>query len=351
MSGTSLDGLDIVYCEYSRRGNKWNFSLKASETRKYTTFWTEKLSRAYLLSGKDLLLLDREFGYFIGSACKSFIKRYKVKSVDFIASHGHTIFHLPEKKFTFQLGSGVAINSVTGLPVVNDFRSLDVLKGGQGAPLVPIGDHYLFSEFDTCLNLGGIANLSRMEKGKITAFDICYVNMGLNFLSNKMQLSFDKDGHNASNGITNEKILTKLNNAYDRWRKAKPSLGREGFENIFKPILDDERVSLQDRLRSFCESICSEISLVIPKKHKKIKLLATGGGALNRFLIELLKNKIESRADIIIPDKSIINFKEAVIFGFLGVLRVRDETNVLKSVTGATSNSSAGNMIGFNIPL
>lgn len=221
MSGTSLDGLDMVYCEFEFKIKKWTFSIKAYETVKYSADWKKKLSKAHLLSGNDLQLLDNEFGIYIGSECLNFIRKQKVKKIDFIASHGHTVFHQPKKKLTFQLGNGVAINSTTRIPVINDFRSLDVLGGGQGAPLVPIGDHLLFGEYDICLNLGGIANLSMMRGSKRIAFDICYVNMGLNYLANKMNKAFDKNGINASKGKVNNVMLAKLASAYKPFRKKK----------------------------------------------------------------------------------------------------------------------------------
>ncbi len=347
MSGTSLDGLDLIYCEFNKNKKGWTFALKASETKRYTPIWKEKLAKAHLASGEDILLLDKEYGFLLGSTCNSFIKKNKIKSIDFIASHGHTVFHQPEKKFTFQLGDGSAIHSSSSLPVINDFRSVDVLKGGRGAPLVPIGDHFLFSQYDVCLNLGGIANLSLTEKGKRIAYDICFVNQGLNHLAYKMKKSYDKNGKGASRGKINRVMLADLNKRYAKWRKSRPSLGREDFEKHFIPILDNEKISINDRLRTFCESICDEIVFCIRHKRKKIKLFTTGGGALNVFLINLLQKKLSDSTLVVVPDSEIVNYKEAIIFAFLGVLRVRNEINILKSVTGAHSNSSAGVMIGF----
>lgn len=346
MSGTSLDGLDVVCCDFLRVDGNWVFKLKASETLKYSSGWRNQLANAHLLTGEALQLLDNEFGIFIGEACSQFIKKNKLKGVQFIASHGHTIFHQPKKRFTFQLGNGNAIHMATGLPVVNDFRSLDVLKGGEGAPLVPIGDHLLFSQFDVCLNLGGIANLSRMEKGKRMAFDVCFANMGLNYLAGKMNKSYDKGGREASKGKVNKSLLSHLGKHYTKWKKNRPSLGREGFEKFIQPILDNDSVLLQDRLRTMVESISQEISNCIPSK-SNIKLLATGGGAMNTFLINCIKDKLRDRVGIIVPDEATIHYKEAIVFALLGVLRIRNETNVLKSVTGAPTNSSAGVMIGF----
>jgi anhydro-N-acetylmuramic acid kinase len=346
MSGTSLDGLDIVCCDFTLRNKKWDFNLIASETLKYSPKWRAQLSDAQNFEGEAFQLLDINFGFFIGEACNKFITKNKLKGIQFIASHGHTIFHQPRKKFTFQLGNGNAIHQVTSLPVVNDFRSLDVLKGGEGAPLVPIGDHFLFSQFDVCLNLGGIANLSRMERGKRIAFDICFANMGLNHLAEKMNKAYDKGGEEAAKGKVNVKMLNQLGKQYLKWKNLRPSLGREGFEQFIQPILDNDSIPLHDRLRTIVESISYEILDSLPSK-STIRVLATGGGALNSFLIKCIQEKLGNKVSIIVPDVVTINYKEAIVFAFLGVLRIRNEVNVLRSVTGAPTDSSAGVMIGF----
>jgi anhydro-N-acetylmuramic acid kinase len=237
---------------------------------------------------------------------------------------------------------------VSGLPVVYDFRSLDVIRGGEGAPLVPIGDRYFFSEYDICLNLGGIANLSMEHKGNRIAFDFCFANMGLNFLSAKAGKEFDKSGKLASVGAVDQIMLEQLERVYILLRKTRPSLGREGFEKSIQSILDNETIPLQNRMRTFCESIAIETVNAIPIKKSKMKVLVTGGGALNSFLIQIVRMKLKGKAEVVIPKKQIIEFKEAVIFALLGVLRVRGEANCLKSVTGASKDSSGGVMVGFN---
>jgi anhydro-N-acetylmuramic acid kinase len=238
------------------------------------------------------------------------------------------------------------MHATIGLPIVFDFRSLDVALGGEGAPLVPIGDKHLFSDFDVCLNLGGIANLSMDVKGKRKAFDICFCNMILNYLSEKAGKDFDKNGVMASQGKVNKSLLNSLQKIYHSNQKEKPSLSREGFEAEFQTLLDNESIPLHDRMRTACESIADEIGQSIPVSKKKTKLLASGGGALNKFLIELIESKLSSKTKVIIPSKTIINFKEALVFAFLGVLRLRGENNVLKSVTGASHNSCSGVLIG-----
>ena len=346
MSGTSLDGLDIAYTSITYK-DTWKAKIIAGTTIKYTAAWKKKLSAAHLLSGEELLALHTAYGKFIGEQCIEYIKQYKIINLDLIASHGHTVFHQPHRGFTFQLGDGNVIYSITDVPVVYDFRSLDVTLGGQGAPLVPIGDHYLFSEYDVCLNLGGIANLSMEIKGVRKAFDICFANMGLNHLMNKINKQYDRGGAMASKGKTDKSLLQQLKEVYQPLRKTRPSLGREGFEKEIQPLLDTNTISLEDRLRTFCESIAEEIARSVPKSEKTLKLVATGGGALNTFFIKLLADKLKGKAKVIVPDQNIIEFKEALVFALLGVLRLRSEVNALKSVTGAKRDSSSGVIVGL----
>lgn len=347
MSGTSLDGLDLVYCQITKEKKNWKFKIVSAITVKYNTPWKRKLSTAHTLGAPDLFSLDHEYGKYLAQVVARFIKAGNIKDIDFIASHGHTIFHQPERGFTYQLGSGQSLHDETGLPVVFDFRSLDVIRGGEGAPLVPIGDRYFFGQYDVCLNLGGIANLSMELKEQRIAYDFCFANMGLNFLAAKAGKEFDRGGKLAASGIVDKKMLNQLDEVYKPLRNGRPSLGREGFEKLIQSILDDENIPLQNRMRTFCESIAIETVKAIPSKKKKVTILATGGGAFNTFLIRLISDKLKGVAEVIIPEKQIIEFKEALVFALLGVLRVCNEVNCLKSVTGASKNSSGGIMVGF----
>jgi anhydro-N-acetylmuramic acid kinase len=229
---------------------------------------------------------------------------------------------------------------------VSDFRSLDVALGGQGAPLVPAGDKFLFGEYEVCVNLGGIANLSYDVKGKRTAYDICFVNMGLNYLAAKLNKDFDKDGEIASEGSPDKKLLERLNKIYGGLSAKRPSLGREIFEHRIKPLLDNESISIPDRLRTFTESAATEIIKSLPDK--PVNVLCTGGGAFNAFLIYSMLNKCNNNTSIIIPDEEVVKFKEALVFAFLGVLKVRNEINCFKTVTGASRVSICGLQIGFD---
>jgi anhydro-N-acetylmuramic acid kinase len=346
MSGTSLDGLDIAYCIFTKKNSGWTYSIEACETIHYSTAWKTKLSSAHTLPSDQLIALHHAYGSLLGTEAAKFLEKHLIKKVDFIASHGHTIFHQPSKGYTFQLGDGNALHAVSGVPVVFDFRSLDIARGGQGAPLVPIGDQLLFSEYDVCLNLGGIANLSKTEKGKRIAFDVCYANMGLNFLAQKINKPYDRNGELSERGDVNEKLLSKITRAYATLRLKRPSLAREGFENVMMPLLNNDTVSIEDRLCTFTESIVTEIVLAIGKEKTKT-VLCTGGGAFNRFLLYRLIEKGGDEISLTLPEDNLIKFKEALVFAFLGVLRVRGEVNTLKSVTGASKNSSGGVMVGF----
>ncbi len=348
MSGTSMDGLDLACCSFTYRSNKWLFEIEYAVTIKYTPGWLDKLSEASNLSNEGLLKLHAEYGALLGRECQKFIRKHAIKDVDFIASHGHTIFHQPANGFTFQLGDGNALHAASSLPVVYDFRSLDVMLGGEGAPLVPVGDHFLFSDYDVCLNIGGIANLSYVSQDKRIAYDFCFANMGLNYLAAKAGKTMDAGGMMASDGQLDAGMKKQLNKVYTRLRKKRPSMGRELFEKQLKPLLDDERITLSNRLYTFTESVAAEFVHALPPAGKKpITVLCTGGGAFNTWLLYRMMEHAGNGVDLILPDESIIKFKEALVFAFLGVRRVRQEVNCLASVTGASRDCSSGVLVGF----
>jgi anhydro-N-acetylmuramic acid kinase len=342
MSGTSLDGLDLACCEFYFENDKWNFSLLASETIKYTSEWKNLLSSAYNMKSTELLKADHSFGQFIAENCVRFLKRHDLKP-ELIASHGHTIFHQPGDSYSLQIGNGNDIAAVTGIPVVFDFRSMDISLGGQGAPLVPAGDKLLFSEFEVCLNLGGFSNISfDNEKGDRLAFDICPVNIILNHLISSEGKEFDENGETGKKGKVDNNLLLKLENLPYYNIPPPKSLGREFVDNFVIPFILDSNLSTENSLRTYYEHISNRISSVINSTEKK-NTFVTGGGAKNSFLMELIKEKTHS--EILIPSDGIIDFKEAIIFAFLGLLRRLEKVNCLASVTGATSNSSGGVLV------
>lgn len=340
MSGTSLDGLDIAYCTFHvDENNNWNFKINTATTIAYPKDIYRKLSNTKTISGLNLMLLDNELGDFIGKKINTFIQDEKIElgKIDAISSHGHTIFHQTEKKLTTQIGNGANISAITQLPVICDFRTTDVALGGQGAPLVPIGDELLFSEYDYCINLGGIANISYEKDNTRIAFDICPVNIVMNKLALELGEDYDKDGSFAKSGIIHKYLLLQLNQA-TYYKKLPPkSLGVENITQSIFPILDSFNISNEDKLATFVEHISIQIANTLSGNKK---VLFTGGGTFNTFLMERIKAK--SNNQIIIPSSQLIDFKEALIFAFLGILRLRNEVNCLKSVTGASKNNIGG---------
>lgn len=336
MSGTSLDGLDIALCRYSRTDGFWKFSVDGTKFVAYTKEWQRKLTEAYSTRIEHLSPLDYEYGVWIGQQVVQFLNGRS--DVDLIASHGHTTHHDPANGITNQLGCGKAIANSVGIPTVHDFRSKDVALGGQGAPLVPIGDKLLFGDHDAYINLGGFSNISFESNGARKAFDICPLNIILNAVANELGKPYDSGGIIASTAEVNPELLADLNSTMSRFRHSRPSLSREWVDMNLKPIID-QAINPQDRLRTFVEYAAFEIAHVL-NEHQLTNTLITGGGAYNTYLIERLKAK--TTCCIILPKPTIIDFKEAIVFGFLGVLRMLNEVNVLKSVTGANEDSSSG---------
>ena len=340
MSGSSLDGVDIAYVNFSHDNKRWFFQIVEAGNIPYTEEWKNKLSEAFNKSEAELKELDIEYGKFLGTVTKKFIKKYEFDP-KLIASHGHTIFHAPEKSYTLQIGNGQEIANATGVTTINDFRTEDVKKGGQGAPLVPIGDKYLFADFPICLNIGGIANVSYDIDGQRIAYDICMANQMLNYLASKLGYDYDNNGNFARQGIVNQELLNIFNdNAYYD-KDAPKSLGREFFEKYQHEIIDNSDLPVKDLLATATEHIACQIVKATDSLDTS-KMLITGGGAKNNFLIERIRKM--SKHEIVIPDTMIIDYKEALIFAFLGTLKLEGKINVLSSVTGASSDSSSGNI-------
>jgi len=340
MSGTSLDGLDICLSEYALAEGKWSFKIISAETIKYNAEIKEKLGNAPKLSGHDLMALDVSYGKWIGEQIKKFVD-IKNLNADIIGSHGHTVFHEPSNGFSTQIGNGAQIAAAAEIPCVCNFRSGDVARGGQGAPLVPVGDEFLFSNFDICLNIGGIANLSYKNDGNRIAYDICPANMLLNYLANASGLEFDRNGALGRLGKVDKTLLNSMNRLSYYSKQGAKSLGREWFETEFLPIVQAANLPTADILRTSYEHISSQIAENFSVKAKG-EVLITGGGAKNSFLVEQIKEKCTNR--IIIPEEEIIDFKEALIFGLLAILYQLNLPSSLSSVTGANADSIGGCM-------
>jgi len=338
MSGTSLDGLDIAYCKFRLIQGKWNYEIEKAITIPYSKIWKMKLSEAAKLNSADFARLNSDYGNFIGKSVNSFITENNL-DVDFIASHGHTVLHQPDQKFTVQIGSGAVISAVSSQTVVCDFRTTDVALEGQGAPLVPIGDELLFGDFDACLNIGGFANLSYRSKGKRIAYDICPANIVINYLARKEWKEYDRNGKMAESGVLLVDLMKNLGCLKYYKRKPPKSLGAEWLEKNFLPLINSYDASNFDLLRTVTEHIALQIVKSM-KTGLSVNILATGGGVHNTFLIKRINSLLGF--DLIIPSDLIIDYKEALIFAFLGVLRMRNEVNCLKSVTVATRDSCVG---------
>jgi anhydro-N-acetylmuramic acid kinase len=337
MSGTSLDGIDLCEVEFDLKNQKWDFRMVKAETVPYTKQWVDQLKNAHLLTRNEVYNIDAKYTKYLSKVISDFVK--DSISVDLICSHGHTIWHQPEKGFTCQIGNLPEIARYVGETVVCDFRTADVKLGGQGAPLVPIGDRLLFPEFDYCLNIGGFANVSFEEKGNRIAFDICPANKALNLYAEKTGVKYDDKGRMASTGKLHIPLFEALN-SLNYYSKSPPkSLGVEWLEAEFLPVVESYNASIEDKQHTLSHHIAFQISKILEIKASKV--LITGGGAYHDFLLSCLK-KYATSNEIIVPDPMIVEYKEALIFGLLGVLRFRNEINVLSSVTGATTNHSSG---------
>jgi anhydro-N-acetylmuramic acid kinase len=348
MSGSSLDGLDIVFAEFHENAGNWNYEIKSADCYEYSDQWMEKLKNAISLPALDYQLLHVEYGHYLGQQVNQFIEKNNLQyQVGLIASHGHTTFHVPLKRMTAQLGDGAAIAAETSLPVVSDLRAMDLAFGGQGAPIVPVGEKFLLKEYSMFLNLGGIANISFNHPDNYIAFDICPANRVLNLVANIVNKDYDRGGQMAAIGNLNAEMLNTLN-SFEYYKQPYPkSLANNfGTDEVF-PVLKSFGLPHNDMLRTYVEHIVQQIKLAIVRNSKfptsNSKLLVTGGGAFNDFLMERLSNELSSIGiEVVIPDEDLVRYKEALIMGLIGVLRWRQEYNVFSSVTGAERNSIGG---------
>lgn len=343
MSGTSLDGLDLAYCHLWKTPERWGYEIRATTHISYDPPLQNKLKGSINLAADELLNLHNQYGTWLGNRAAEMIKE-KALDVDFIASHGHTTHHQPGKGITFQIGSGQHLANASGLKTVCDFRTNDVALGGQGAPLVPIGDELLFPEYDFCLNLGGISNMSFRRNGKRVAYDIGLANMVLNYITQKIDLAYDKGGQLAAGGSLNEEMLHKLNSLEYYQLPYPKSTGYEWFLSEVAPIVDSTPDStanlLHTSIHHICEQVAQQVKQYAPTGEGT--LLVTGGGAQNTFLTTTLQEKLGEGIRLKVPPALLIEFKEALVFAFMGVLRISREINVFQSVTGASRDSSSG---------
>jgi len=340
MSGTSLDGIDLAWCHFHRQEDgKWDYRIEKAVTVPYSDDFRQRLSNAQELSALEYVKLNNDVAAIFAKAINSWLG--DGPRPDFIASHGHTVFHQPEIGLTTQIGNGAILAAQTKILTVCDFRTKDVALGGQGAPLVPIGDELLFGEYDACLNLGGFSNVSYRVDNKRIAYDISPCNMALNKLANLVGLPYDKDGQLSRNGQILPELLQKLNDLEYYHQKPPKSLGKEWFENAFYPVLEQflDNNAVDDVARTVVEHIAMQIVANVPETAQT--LLITGGGAHHHFLIQQIQSQKDA-LKIVVPDDLIVDYKEALIFAFLGLLRLNGEVNCLRSVTGAREDCCGG---------
>ena len=347
MSGSSLDGLDITSVEFEETRGEWKYEIKAADCIAYDKAWTEKLQTAKSLNAFDYLYLHSTYGKYIGEQVNAFIDTHQLHhKVQLITSHGHTVFHAPDKGFTAQLGDGAAIAAITEINVVSDLRALDVALKGQGAPIVPMGEKLLWKDYDYFLNIGGIANLSA-NSSKCIAYDVCPANRILNMLSQDVGLEYDNGGALAATGAINNRLFEQLNAQAYYELPAPKSLDNAFGTDIIYPLIKSAGISIKDALHTYVAHIVFQVQKaamdVSTENISPKKMLVTGGGAFNTFLVEQLSNALEKlNIEVIVPDENLVKYKEALIMALLGILRWREENTIFNSVTGATRSSIGG---------
>lgn len=347
MSGSSLDGLDIAYCSFQLNNGQLSWDLLLAETIPFSEQWIARLAHLPQQSAKVYAQTDVYLGYYFGELCRDFIARHDLKP-DFIASHGHTVFHDPERRYTAQIGDGAAIAGTTGIMTIDNFRNLDVALGGEGAPIAPIADQYLLAGYDFYLNIGGIVNIACQVDNKYIAFDISGANQVLNRLANERALAFDDDGQLAASGKLIPALLEQAA-SLDYLAQAYPkSLSNQWVqEQLVRPFLSAEE-PLEDRLYTMVQHIAEQIKLSIDQivskenlQKEKYRMIVTGGGAYNGFLMKTIKQYLP-QVELVLPEQKIVDFKEAAMIALMGVLRLEQIPNTIHSVTGAKQSVISG---------
>lgn len=338
MSGSSLDGLDLAYCrmEWEHEEVK-NWELLAAATMPYSEMWQARLAALPSQNALAFAKTDTYFAYYMGELVNAFLKKEQIEQLDYIASHGHTIFHEPDRRYTTQIGKGAALAAITQKPVIADFRSHDVALNGEGAPLAPLADAYLFGGYDYYLNIGGIANISvPLGDHKWAAFDVAPANQVLNFLSKEIGLPYDVGGQLAAKGQVQQDLLDQLRAEPFYQQKYPKSLGNAWIRQKVWPLLTESPIALEDRLATVVELIALEVAAAVQQLEQKGQMLISGGGAFNTFLLERIASLLEPlQVELVLPDREIIEFKEALLMALLGLLRMEGLPNSWPVVTGA----------------
>jgi len=347
MSGSSLDGLDIVYTHLEEVRGQWSFDIQNADCMAYDAEWLRLLKNAHELPVTDFLRLHTRYGRYLAAQVNAFMHANELEhKVDFIATHGHTVFHEPGNHTTFQLGDGSVLAAVTGLPVISDLRALDVALGGQCAPIVPVGDKLLFHEYDYLLNLGGIANLTVKNGAEMIAFDVCPANQVLNVLAQKAGMDYDADGLLAASGNLLADVLDDLNEQPYYKQPAPKSLSNGQAMELVFPSMTQSSHAVNDMLHTAVQHIAEQVLEAVKRypvaQKEHARMLVTGGGAFNRYMVSRIQELLDGIATVTVPDAQTVKYKEAVVMALIGALRWREETNVFSSVTGASRDSISG---------
>ena len=348
MSGTSMDGLDIAHVTLEElQEGKWEYTINAATTVKYGETWRLRLSKLRHQNSLVFHKTDRFYGQFIGENIKKFLTENNLEA-DLISSHGHTVFHQPENNISVQIGDGNSIYAYTGVPTVTNFRALDVILGGEGAPLVGIADEMLFGEFDICLNLGGFANISADVNGSRVAYDVGPCNIVLNRIAREFDKEYDEGGKIAETGTIDYDLLTELNEIEFYSYEPPKSLGREWISANFWSHVRNSLAKKEDKMKTLVDHIAQQIGNNIEDlcggdaSGKRVYI--TGGGAFNDTLISHIKTHTE--AEVVVPEANIVDYKEALAFALLGILRIQNKTNIYKVATGAQTDTVSGSLYG-----
>lgn len=355
MSGSSLDGLDLACVEFevdTADNNQLAWRLLAGQTLPFTPEWIEILQKLPQANALDFCKTHAQLGHYFGKLTKQFLEAHQL-TPDYIASHGHTIFHYPQEGFTVQIGDGAAIAATTGISVISEFRTMDVALGGQGAPLAPLADKFILPGNDFYVNIGGIANISCNIDGKFIAYDTSAANQILNNLAHAIGLEYDDKGSMAASGAVDEELLKQVNQ-HSYYQQPYPKSLDNGWvlQNVL-PIFLQNKASINDKLATAVEHTAQQLVFAIQEIIKKenfvktaYKMVATGGGVFNDFLIQRIQYHLNkatlAHVELTLPDTDMIKFKEAILMALMGLRRIENLSNSIATVTGASRDSSNG---------
>ncbi len=344
MTGSSKDGMDLSLCGFSGLDN-----LHWEVIQHWSIPYNNQVLELVELNPSDSLtsVLTKQVGFtkWIANAVNKLETKVKI---DAIALHGHTVTHLPDQGFTFQMGSGASLYALTGIPVIADFRQQDIALGGEGTPMAPLADLVLFRDYDLFLNLGGIANVSCRKNDEITGYDIAPCNQVFDFFAKQLGSSYDKDGSWAAEGVLDQDLYNMLGGDPYFSQSAPKSLDNSYIKESFIPKMVNTKITPKDALHTFAHFLAKRIAHELSDaKTIKTKVLATGGGIRNTFFKNLLDNQLAKlQMELVLPSDDIVEFKESILMALLAYYRLNNHENLLAKVTGASRDSIGGALYG-----